>query len=390
MPDDDLENTGSETGLSEDVKMLSEGEDEAPKEEEVREETPEQEEEEAPSSEELDETEEGIEEEEEPVEDEIEDEEITSRPAWKTIKEKYPELAKDKDFKQVFFREKAYSEVFPTLQEAKDASEKVQVFDYLDSSLAAGSPKELLSALDEPVLVKFARNILPALHSTNREAFKLATQPLIFEILNEINDVGLKNNDQNLQISVKNISKFLTGKFEVPPRMKKADPELENERKNLEQERNRLVQDKKVEFFTRADKSIDRQLVKAIEDGLDPKNELTPFVRNAIIEKVLAEVKSTVGQDANFVNKIKHLERLAQKAGYTTDYMPRFISAYLGRAKQLAINLRAKHKAAAIARRASTSKTRVEGSGKEKTTQTSTKGGKVDYRKMSDLDIINS
>ena len=391
MTEEILDNTGSEAS---DVAELTSGEPEIPtKSEEVSEPIPDEEDDE-PKEEEEEEP--PVEEEEEEIEEEDESEEQITRPSWKTIKEKYPELAKDKDFKNVFFRDKEFTQLFPTVQDAKDSFEKSQLLEMLDGSLSQGDPSQFLDALAAPTKQKFAQNILPALHALDKNLFKVATQPLIFEMLNEIHAIGEKNSDENLQISVKNIAKVLTGKFEVPPRAQKpGNSEPDPEKQALIEETARLRGNQRNQFFEKADSSIKKQLIKTIEDGLDPKNELSDFTKQALIDKILEETKGSVSSDQAFASKMKHLAKQAEKAGYPPDYMPRFISAYLGRARQLALGLRAKHKAAALAKRTSKPKTtRVEGSSEKgkgtSQTQNTGKAGKVDYRKMSDEDILAS
>ena len=390
MPEEILDNTGSEAS---DVEELASGE-ETP----VKEETPEStdvgsEEDDEPKAEEEEEP--PVEEEEEEIEEETEEEEQITRPSWKTIKEKYPELAKDKDFKNVFFRDKEFTQLFPTVQDAKDSFEKSQLLEMLDGSLSQGDPSQFLDALAAPTKQKFAQNILPALHALDKNLFKVATQPLIFEMLNEIHAIGEKNSDENLQISVKNIAKVLTGKFEVPPRAQKpGNSEPDPEKQALLERTRTLEANQRNQFFEKADNSIKKQLIKTIEDGLDPKNELSDFTKQALIDKILEETKSSVASDQAFAAKMKHLAKQAEKAGYPPDYMPRFISAYLGRARQLALTLRAKHKSAAVAKRTSKGKiTRVEGSpekGKGNSQTQNVQKGKIDYSKMSDEDILAS
>jgi hypothetical protein len=380
MPVDDLETGTSETSLSEDVELLSEETPEETPEEVTDDETSD---EETPDEEEPSEDEEETE--EEPEEDE--DEDKITRPSWKEIKDKHPELAKNKDFREMFHRERAFSDLFPTLEDARDASEKAQALDFFDSSLQEGKPEVLINSLasNEAIANKFADRIIPALYAANPKLFQRATQPLMVEMLNAVAERANGTKDDNLLISAKNIAKFLFGKFEIPARENRINPELENEKKQLQTERARLIDNQRNDFLSRADKSISKQLSKAITEGLDPKNELSDFARQALIEKVLAETRHTLTSDKAFSSKIQNLVRLAEKSGFPQDYLPRLISAYLGRAKTTALTLRAKYKSAAVEKRTAPPKTRIEGSTEKQTPQTSTKGDKA---KKSDMDII--
>jgi cobalamin biosynthesis protein CobT len=141
MSDETLDNTSPETS---DLDVLNEGAD---NEEETSEETSseETESEESPEDESLEDSDEEEEEsseesEEESEEEELEEPEIT-RPSWRMIKEKFPELAKDKDFREMFHREKAYTETFPTIEEAKSAKEKADVLDFFAPIM--GTPLDL-------------------------------------------------------------------------------------------------------------------------------------------------------------------------------------------------------------------------------------------------------
>jgi hypothetical protein len=378
MPDD------LETGTSEasDLDTITEGADE---ETETPEETPEETDVVEDSSEEEESSDEDEDSEEEVEEEVEEEEEISDRLSWKEIKEKFPEVAKMKEFREVFHREKAFSDLFPTLDDAKDANEKSQALDFFDQSLNEGDPGVLLRALEPQVAGKLAENILPALYQVSPQLFNRAAEPMLVNMLNSVAKRAEDSKDQNLLISAKNVAKFLFGKFEIPAAKNRVNPEVEEEVKKLKEERQQLVSAKQTEFLSRTDKSIFRQLSKVVSDGLDPKGELTEFTKNAIIEKTLAETKAQLISDKAFSSKMANIFRAAEKAGFPPDYMPRLISAYLGRAKSIALTLRAKHKSAAAGKKTIQPKTRIEGSSEKKTTQTSTV---KDSRKKSDLDII--
>ena len=381
---DDLADASSEAS---DVSLLEEGNtDENPPEETT--EVPEGEsEEETPE-----ETEEEVEEEEEEAPEEEEDDEDISRPSWKALVEKYPDAAKDKDLREMFHREKAYSEVFPTVQDARAAANKSNLLDFFDTSIAEGKPETLLENLQPQVLGRFARNFLPALNSVDRGAFVEATKPFLIKILGELRTSAVNNDDKNLRASVENISKKLFGSFDLPEHKNPdEDPEVRRAREEIQQEREQLSSDRERSFFGSADRSIKNQLTDTVMNGLDPDRRLTDWAKDSIVKQVLEETKQQMMEDPEFVRRMQNLRNLAKRAGYTTEYKPRFISAYLGRAKTIALQLRAKYKAAAIGRRTATSRNRIENTRPvEKRTPQNSNGrsnGKPSGRK-SDMDII--
>lgn len=399
MADDNSTTASSEAS---DVDILAEGADddvtEAPTEvsEGESEETPDE-----PTAD--DETEEEPEESEEvetkslDEEETDEDEEEIARPSWKEITEKYPEIAKNKDFREMYHREKAYSEIYPTVADARDAAEKAGVFDSMDAEIVDGKIGVIFQNIRPEVLTRVAENILPALYEASQSDFIRATRPLLIDIFHNLSEKANTLDEKsrnNLKLSIENISKQLFGDFKLPDRVTgKKDPEIEREREELKRERANSAQAKRQEFLATNDKSIKRQLNDALMEGMDPQNKLTPFVKQQIIKQVLDETRDQLKNDPQFVSRMQHLLRLAERAGYTADYKPRIISAYLGRAKQIALGLRAKYKAAAIGRRVPVNKNRIESTRPSERVAQNNNGmgkGKVDYRKMSDLDIINS
>jgi len=383
MSDDNLETGEAEAS---DLDVLNEGAD---NEEETSEETSseETEQEESPEDESLEDSNEEEEEsseesEEESEEEELEEPEIT-RPSWRMIKEKFPELAKDKDFREMFHREKAYTETFPTIEEAKSAKEKADVLDFFEGTLDAGDPTPFIRSLDENTAPLIAERFLPALAQVSPKLFGIATKPMLVNMLTAAANKANEIQDKNLAMSVRNITKFLFGTPEIP-KLAAADPEVEAEKKRLQDQRLTLEQRDQLNFTTKVDASIKKSLEKVILDGLDPKNELSEFTKSALVKQVIEDTKNEMLNDTNFKGRLQSLFAQAKKAGFPPDYLPRLVSAYLGRAKTTALTLRAKHKSAAVVKKPKLPKTRIEASETKTTPQTETKKG----AKKSDLDII--
>lgn len=332
--------------------------------------------------------------EDEETETEDEDEEKITRPSWKEIKEKYPEIAKNKEFREVYFREKAYSELFPTIEDAKEAGEKARVLEVFDQSLIDGDPGYLIKNLSPTSLAGFTNKVLPALREYNKDLFLKATAPVVIDIVNNIHDHAVNKGDKNLQTSVLNVCNWLFGEFKVPGRLNptRVDPEVEKEKKTLQEERANLLLTHRKEFTGKIERSIGRQLSKIIGEGLGIENE---FLATSVIEKTLEKVKSTIYSDKDFITRVQSIYQQAERAGYSPEYATRVVSAYLGRAKGIALKARAEFKASAVGKQS------TNGGGKDTrrvvrtekgTKETEKRTEKVDLRNtrmLSDLDIIN-
>lgn len=337
--------------------------------------------------------------------DENEDDKVDeiTRPSWKNLKESkaFKSLPKEQqeEFRQVFHREKAFTETFPTVEEAKIAADKAGSFDYIATELSNGNVAALVQNLNSEELTLFSKNVLGSLREADENAFKLATAPIISELLHSAVEYAKSNNDENLEKSAYNIAKLLFGvKFgQLPPRgNNRPNPEVERERAKFVDATNRLAAQQKGQFLESADKSIKNRLEKEILSGLsDVENE---YLKKGILRDTLDEVKSLLNNDKAFNEQMGRLVSQAEKSGYAPEHMTRVVSAYLNRAKAIAARSRTKFKSSALGKQSAKStekkNPRVEGTGKE------TKGNGVTnlkgaekrnfYRGKTDLDIINS
>lgn len=370
------------------IDVLSEGTENTPEETVVSDESTSSEEEEL--SEET--TEESTSsEEEETTEEEVENTgEEPSRPSWKKVKELG--LDKDKDFRELYFRDKAYTDVFPTVAQAKEAATKADQLDLLDTTLVNGDIESIFKDLNEDVILKISDRLLPTLSKTNPQAFIRATKPFLVDILHSVMNKAKSDGDENLQRSVRNISNAIFRNPELPPRVSnQEDPTIVQERQRLERERQGLFQRDEQRFLAAADSSTMRRLESIVSDSIDPKNEfgLSSFVRGAIADKVLKEVGQVLQKDEVLGNKLKAYHRNASRAGFPDEYKARMISASLERAKKVIPMLVAKHRNAALGKQSTKGKILSKVESKNQTSGTSSSSKKVDTRKTSAEDFLN-
>src|SRR5207249_907871 len=127
---------------------------------------------------------EGKEEEEEKLEgeEEIEGEEGERKETkeievlgFKDVTKKYPNLFKDfPNLRHIFFHEKEYREIFPSVEEAKEAVEELNGLRELETALTSGTQQDVEALIDsfkelgDNVIPNFANNFLPSLKSINQ------------------------------------------------------------------------------------------------------------------------------------------------------------------------------------------------------------------------------
>jgi hypothetical protein len=309
--------------------------------------TPEGEDEEAPDEE--------SEEDKSKDKDDEEDEQDVSagRPSIKAINEKFPGVFKQfPQLKDAYFRADAYSEVFPSVDDAKEAAEKAEILDNFEETLVRkGSAVELLESIkatDPTALNRFIDNLLPSLYNFDTKLFYKATEPVTRQLLWSANQHGKKTGDKNLVASAQHLANYLFGNAEIKEPQGNKTRQEDPERAALERDKQEFEQTRRNEFLTELNNRAGKSLVKVITDGLDPKNTMTEFLRSTITEKVLDEIGNRLEKDERHMNRMRALHLKAQKAGFPKAMTDQITAAYLSAAKLLVPVVRAEIKQKAL------------------------------------------
>jgi hypothetical protein len=327
------------------------------------------------------------------------------RPSIKTMMEKTPELKgifdKHPQLRDAYFREGKYSQIYPTIELAKEAFDKAEALDSFNDYIMAGSSGELLDAIskDSPdALKKFVVDFLPTLGKFNGDLFYEATIPVINTVIRNLHKAGEKSKNQNQMAAAKILSHFLHQSYDIPEEETKVNPEIENERKRLEEEKQEHRSTVAKEFESSVYNRGKTLLSKVIEDGLDPTNSMSKFIRSKIVEDVIERVGEELEKDHQHMSLQSRLWKNATAQRFSKEAADRILTAYLSRAKQLVPEIRKKVKAEALGERKKDTASRRTTTGETVSTGTRSResSGKIsdpksiNWRKQSDLDILNS
>lgn len=358
------------------------------------------------------------EEEEETLGETEEEEEITppettfhpfERPTIKQLTETYPDLFKKfPSLKDMYFREAEFSKIFPTVDDAKEASENNLAFTNIRDDIFTGDGTKFISAIkevNEKGLEGFASRFLPALTKISPNAFWRAANPLIEDVARQMFNKGVADNNENLQNAARHLSKYFFNDVEIAEGKKTTIVE-EKKDPDLERQRNEFNTARETEFRTGVQTSIKAQLINMIigkdlksgKSRIDPDDVLSDFIRTTIISHVIQDLGSQLDADKSHIRYMDSLWDHARKGGRTEADKARIISAYLARAKAMIPSLRSKYVSEALGKRVRDASQR-----REKVSQISEGRGaparpsgggfksdkKIDYSKTSDEDILN-
>ena len=330
-----------------------------------------------------------------------EDEEVDAkgpfdRPTIKDIKEKYPKFFKDfPELRHAFFREKEFSNLFPSVDEAKEAAYKANEFDALEGCITEGNLHPLFETLhknDPATLRTFVTSFLPTLYEGSRELFAEVTDPILKNFINSVKREGIRiggDKGKNMQIAARYFAHELTGQAEV------ADVDLARkgdspEVTRLREQRSNEVKQRHQELLSDVRNETNVRLTKIIMKDLDPNKALPRFTREAIAKKIDEEIRAKLKQDPSYQSRMDLLWRRAQKSGFRSDAKPQLVSTFLGRARQLLVPIRQKaRKDAQLDKGEKKPVKKVLRGGTSSGKTTSSKLDPKAYRGMSALDILN-
>jgi hypothetical protein len=294
------------------------------------------------------------EEEEESLEDEIEKElkppseeelELIAPVRRREILAKYPNLFKDFPYlEKAYYREQQFTEIFPTLPDAREASEKAKVMDGFEAHIMQGGNIGIvLDAIKQENPETFNQvidNFFPTLHKVDTGAYHhligTVVKSTILNMLQEAKQLGEENGSPlNAAAQILNQFVFGTSKFQPLSRLskqtKEADPK-ENELKTREQE---LLRER---FETARDglqDKVDNTIRATIEQNIDPKKSMSDYVRRNAIRDAFDDLEDTISKDTRFRAVLDKLWERAADNKFNKASLEQIRSAYLSKVRTL-------------------------------------------------------
>jgi len=352
---------------------------------------------------------EGTDEEEEPSEEEPEAAAQIpfDRPTVKELKAKYPDLFKDfPTLKEAYFRELEFTKLFPTIEDAKEAFEDNEAFNVLSESTLAGDPAPLLDSVekaDTKALELLSLSFLPTLYKKSQDLYVQAVNPIFQNLVRTL----FADKDENTRNAGLVLAEYLFGSDgEAVAKNQKSVAkvvELSAEQKRLKDQKD---QTSATNFRASAGKvqdSVTKNLETLVfkDTNFDPNRVFSPFLRKQGAQEVIKRIMKQLESDKGHMGVMAARWKRARANGYTSDDESKIISTYLARAKSLipdacskvsAAMLGTKIKAADNKREQTRSAPKENNSGRTGGSNGSgrTSADKVDYSKMSDIDILGS
>lgn len=320
---------------------------------------------------------------------------------------KYPQLFKDFPYlEKAYYREQQFTELLPTIDDAKAAVEAKNILDRFEADVMNGNTEKILKAVkvDSPKgFAKIVDDYLPTLARVDEQAYfhvlGNVTKHTIVAMVREARASG----NEALQSAAQLLNQFVfgTSDFKPPTNLSKNEPESDDKSKELEQ-REQEFQTQQFES-ARGDLNtrINNTLSNTIDANIDPKKSMTDYVRKNASREALEMLEGVLSKDSRFVALKDKLWEAAFRENFSKNSVDRIKSAYLSRAKTLLPTVIKKARIDALkglGKRVDEEEASNKGPlpvGKPRSSDSSNKGGKIRDAKdipkgMRTLDFLNA
>ncbi len=268
-------------------------------------------------------------EEEEETPDIKDDDVILASPKRKEILKKYPNLFKDfPTIEGAIYREQQFSELFPTIADAKQAAQDIGALRSFEQDLMTGSIESTLLAVKEQDSKAFANlvspeNLLSNLQKVDNEAFLNTIGFSVRSVLkNAFDRAGkIENQDdrENMELAIKYVNKFVFGENEVKGPVSRAKEEVDPKKSEYEAKIQKINEDNYKGALTSITESVDKQLRGILERSIDPKNMMSSYVKDKAIDDAMNLARKEVQSDQRFRAILTRQWQAAGKANYSPD-----------------------------------------------------------------------
>lgn len=273
-----------------------------------------------------------------------EDLELMTPVRRREILAKYPKLFKDFPYlEKAYYREQQFTELLPTIADAKLAVEKAQVLDVFDREIMSGNIATVLQAAkdeDNKAFLKIADNYLPALKQVDQGAYFHVLggviKDTIVTMVREARSMG--ENGQPLQAAANILNQFVFGRNQFEPHTKLAGddkPEDKNRENELKEQQQQII----VQQFETARDTLqtktDNVLKATIDGNIDPRKTMTEYIRGKASKDALEMLENLMAKDTRFQSVKDKLWEKAFQSKFSKESLESIRAAYLSKAKTL-------------------------------------------------------
>lgn len=283
----------------------------------------------------------------EELKEEDEDElELSKIPTRAQIKAKYPNIFKEfRALDKIFYREKEFAEVFPTVKDAKSAKAEIAEYNQIQDELLSGDVVGILSRVKQAnpkAYEKISSNIIDSLIKVDKDSYLEAARYMFKSGLTNIYSMAgaaLKKDPtskkaEQMQIAAELVHEALFGTSEVSSysKQEKEEDKINPELEALRRERAGLENNKLQEAHSKVSDRFYSSVVKTLEKNVDTKNVLTDYTKKNLVKDIREELDRQLIADKRFGGIVRKLYDRARESNYSQASLDNIITALKNKA----------------------------------------------------------
>jgi hypothetical protein len=283
-------------------------------------------------------------------EDKDEDElELITPVKRKEILAKYPNVFKDFPYlEKAYYREQKYSEIFPSIDDARAAQEDTKVLKDFESKILSGDLSSIVSELkkeDEGAYNRLIDNYLPSLQAIDERAFFHVVNSVIKPIIYKMVENGQSSQNDELITAARVLNQFMYGTAKWEPHKPIANGKTgpSDEEKKVQSERQQLFTERFESARTGLTEKVEKSFKRAIEKNIDQKEEMSDYVRRQATREAYETLSELLAKNTRFRAILDRAWKSAGEQNFSTDSMDKI---------QRIINAQAKTVLPSVIRRA--------------------------------------
>lgn len=262
----------------------------------------------------------------------------------KEILAKYPKLFKDFPYlEKAYYREQQFTEVYPTIQDARVAAQKAQILDATEQQVMSGDITSVLAAAkqeSQESFHKIADNYLPALKAVDQQAYFHVLGNVIKDTIITMVREGRALGEQGapLQAAANVLNQFVFGSqnFSPPTTLsRQVKPEEQNREQTFRQQEQQRIYGQFTSVKDDLQTKADNVLKSTIAGHIDPNSTMTDYVKNHATKEAFDTLEGLLAKDMRFRSLLDKLWEKAFQSGFDKTSTDRIKSAYLSKAKTL-------------------------------------------------------
>ncbi len=274
----------------------------------------------------------------------VEDEDdFRPSPSKKAILAEFPELFKKfPQIERAIYRDKAYSELFPSIEEAKNVIERAETLSNTEAKIAKGEIGDILSSIkseDNDSFLRIVDNFLPSIEKLDKGTYLTLLgnigKGFIKTMFEESSRIGNDSEGgKTLAQTATVLHQFLFGntKWEDITPLAKPLTEAETKASNKEQEllkqRFNDVQSDLADRATNAVKST-------INQYIDPKSSMSDYVKTKAVDECAEKLNTQINGDKSFIGKMDSLWKASFDANFSKASLEKIKNTYYAKAQVL-------------------------------------------------------